>query len=282
MRMKAGWSFKWLLYAAAGLICLYLLSPLLMIAVTSISTGSSSKFPPAGLSLEWYQKLSEQTQFLEAFRNSMIASSGATLLALFCGTLAALAIVQYPFPGRGLLRALFMSPMVVPKITLGIAYLILFSRMHIAGGLFALILGEAVIVFPFVLSIIGGALANLSPVHREAAADLGASPVRIFFTVTLPQLRLSLLLAGSISFVFTFDQVETALLILRQGSYTLPIQLFLYMEKWQDPTIAVVSVVLIAFALALFFVIKLVVRSAPGVATLLGERPKKKRLRRPM
>ena len=95
------------------------------------------------------------------------------MLALVTGTLAAVAIVQYPFPGAGLLRAFFVSPMVMPKITLGIAYLILFSKMHIAGGLFGLVLGEAVIVLPFVLTIVGSALANLKPVHREAAADLG-------------------------------------------------------------------------------------------------------------
>ncbi|WP_042198788.1 ABC transporter permease [Paenibacillus camerounensis] len=268
-------NYKWVLYTFAGLIGLYLLLPLLMILLTSLSSGSASKFPPEGLTLEWYSKLGEQKQFLEAFRNSMIASAGAVLLALVTGTLAALAIVNYSFPGRGLLRAFFMSPMVMPKITLGVAYLILFSKMHIAGGLFALILGEAVIVLPFVLSIVGSALANLNPVHREAAADLGAGPLKIFFTVTLPQLKLSLLLAGSIAFVFTFDQVETALLILRQGSYTLPIQLFLYMEKWQDPTVAVVSVVLIAFALALFFAIKLVIRTAPGLDTLAGGRQNK-------
>lgn len=108
---------------------------------TSVSSGASSKFPPEGLTLEWYSRLGDQKQFLEAFRNSMLSSAGAVLLALVTGTMAALAIVHYPFPGRGLLRAFFMSPMVMPKITLGVAYLILFSKMHIAGGLFALILG---------------------------------------------------------------------------------------------------------------------------------------------
>lgn len=151
-----------------------------MILLTSLSSGTSSKFPPEGLTLEWYSRLGDQKQFMEAFRNSILASAGAVLLALITGTLAALAIVHYSFPGRGLLRAFFMSPMVMPKITLGVAYLILFSKMHIAGGLFALILGEAVIVLPFVLSIVGSALANLNPAHREAAADLGAGPFRIF------------------------------------------------------------------------------------------------------
>lgn len=265
-------SFKWVLYLTAGLICLFLALPLLIILLTSFSEGTSSAFPPKGFSTEWYSHLASQSQFGQAFLNSLLASSGATLLALVAGTLAAMAILYYPFPGSGVLKAFFMSPMVVPKITLGVAYLILFSKMHIAGGLFALMLGEAVTVLPFVVSIVGSALANLQPAHREAAADLGARPLRVFFTVTLPQLRISLLMAGAIAFVFTFDQVETALLILRQGSYTLPIQLFIYMEKWQDPTIAVVSVVMIVFALLLFFGIKLALRSAPAMEKLLGNK----------
>ncbi|WP_153978826.1 ABC transporter permease [Paenibacillus xylanilyticus] len=272
--VKSGRVTKWLLTVFVGAVAIYLLLPLLMIAFTSIGSGSASKFPPQGFTLEWYANLKEQTQFLDAFKNSLIASAGAVILALVTGTLAAVAIVQYPFPGAGLLRAFFVSPMVMPKITLGIAYLILFSKMHIAGGLFGLVLGEAVIVLPFVLTIVGSALANLKPVHREAAADLGASPWRIFFTITLPQLKFAMLLSGSIAFVFTFDQVEAALLLLRQDSYTLPIQLFLYMEKWQDPTIAAVSVVLIVGALALFLAIKLVLRSIPGFEGWFGSRKK--------
>ncbi|WJH29102.1 hypothetical protein N6H13_30185 [Paenibacillus sp. CC-CFT742] len=178
--VKSGRVTKWLLTVFVGAVAIYLLLPLLMIAFTSIGSGSASKFPPQGFTLEWYANLKEQTQFLDAFKNSLIASAGAVILALVTGTLAAVAIVQYPFPGAGLLRAFFVSPMVMPKITLGIAYLILFSKMHIAGGLFGLVLGEAVIVLPFVLTIVGSALANLKPVHREAAADLGASPWRIF------------------------------------------------------------------------------------------------------
>ncbi|MEK8127174.1 ABC transporter permease [Paenibacillus filicis] len=259
-----------LLYVFTAAVCIYLLAPLVMIVLTSLSTVSYGKFPPQGLSLKWYAHLGTQTQFAQALWNSIIASAGATLLALVTGTLAALAIQRYSFPGSNLLRSFFMSPMVVPKITLGVAYLILFSKMKIAGGLFALILGEAVTVLPFVLSIVGSTLANVKRVHEEAAADLGAGPLRVFFTVTLPQMKLGLIMSAAISFVFTFDQVETALLILRQDSYTLPIQLFLYMEKWQDPTIAVVSVVFIVLALAVFFGLKLVLRSAPGMSRIFG------------
>ncbi|MEJ8306318.1 ABC transporter permease [Saccharibacillus sacchari] len=250
-------------------VCLFIAVPLLIVVLSSLNETSYSVFPPKGLSLRWYENLSQQPQFLRALGNSVIASGGATLLALFTGTLAAVAIHRYPFPGVNALRALFMSPMVVPKIALGVAYLILFSKMRIAGGLFALILGEAVIVFPFVLAFVGSALAQTKPEYEEAASDLGAGPVRAFLTVTLPQLRTSLLLSAAISFIFTFDQVETALLILRPENNTLPIELFLYMEKWQDPTIAVVSTIMLLAAVAVFLILKVVLRSVPDVQRVL-------------
>jgi putative spermidine/putrescine transport system permease protein len=268
---RSRYSIGPLLFAAAMLVCLFLLAPLVIVIVTSFSSVSYNSFPQPGLSLQWYHHLGSQPQFLKAFINSILLSGGATLLALVVGTLAALAVQRFSFPGRSFLRSFFMSPMVVPKIALGVAYLILFSRMKIAGGIPSLILGEAVTVMPFVFSILGSTLANVKRVHEEAAADLGAGPLRVFFTVTLPQMRMGLLLSGTISFIFTFDQVETALLVLRPKSYTLPIELFLYMEKWQDPTIAVISTILIVLALAGFFGLKLLLRSAPEVSKFFNK-----------
>ncbi|WFR60792.1 hypothetical protein P9222_19845 [Paenibacillus amylolyticus] len=103
--VKSNRGTRLLLYIFVGAVAMYLLLPLLMIMLTSVGSGSASKFPPEGLTLKWYANLSEQTQFLDAFKNSLIASTGAVLLALITGTLAALAIVQYPFPGSGILRA---------------------------------------------------------------------------------------------------------------------------------------------------------------------------------
>ena len=270
MRHRPLW-ITGLLSAAAWLVCIFLATPLVIVVITSLNSAAYSVFPPKGLSFRWYENLTSQPQFLQAFGNSVFTSLCSTLLALVAGTLAALAIQRYEFPGRNLLRAIFMSPMVVPKIALGVAYLILFSKLKIAGGLFALILGEAVTVLPFVLAIVGSTLANIKKEYEEAAADLGAGPIWVFFTVTLPQMRLGLLLSGALSFIFTFDQVETALLILRPPNYTLPIELFLYMEKWQDPTIAVVSTLMLLFAILLFFGLKLLLRSVPEVQKFVNK-----------
>ncbi|EHS55642.1 ABC transporter permease [Paenibacillus sp. Aloe-11] len=270
LRGLSSWGYHLILFLIAMIVCLFLVLPLVIVVITSLNAAAYSVFPPTGLSLRWYENLLSQPQFLHAFGNSVFSSVCATLLALVAGTLAALAIQRFEFPGRSLLRAIFMSPMVVPKIALGIAYLILFSKLQIAGGLLALILGEAVTILPFVLSIIGSTLANVRREHEEAASDLGAGPLRVFFTVTLPQIRLGLLMSGAIAFIFTFDQVETALLILRPENNTLPIELFLYMEKWQDPTIAVVSTVMLLIALVLFFGLKLILRSVPEVQRVLG------------
>lgn len=117
--VKSNRGTKLLLYIFVGAVAIYLLLPLLMIMLTSVGSGSASKFPPEGLTLKWYANLSEQTQFLDAFKNSLIASTGAVLLALITGTLAALAIVQYPFPGSGILRAFLCLRWLCQKLRWG-------------------------------------------------------------------------------------------------------------------------------------------------------------------
>lgn len=259
----------WSLYVAAITVCLFLLAPLAIVVLNSFNSVAYSVFPPPGLSLKWYQHLGTQPQFFRAFWNSVISASGATLIALVGGTLAALAVQRHQFPGRELVRSFFMAPVVVPKIVLGVAYLILLLKLKLFGGLTGLILGHSVIVMPFVFSIITATLANVNRQQEEAASDLGARPLRVFITVTLPQMKMGLILSGAISFIFSFDQVETSIFILRPNSYTLPIEMFIYMEKWQDPTIAVISTGLVTLAMVGFFGIKLLLRSVPDVGRVL-------------
>lgn len=90
--------------------------------------------------------------------------------------------------------------------------------------------------------------------------DLGAGPVETFVRVILPEISVSVIVAGVFAFVTSFDQVETTLFLVRPGDNTLPIEMFLYLQKWQDPTIAALSSVLILFAAAIIGGLSLVLR----------------------
>jgi putative spermidine/putrescine transport system permease protein len=91
--------------------------------------------------------------------------------------------------------------------------------------------------------------------------DLGAGPIRTFLKVTMPQISISMIISAVFAFVTSFDQVETTLFLVRAGDNTLPIEMFLYLQKWQDPTIAALSTVLIVFALLIVAGLSLAMRS---------------------
>lgn len=94
------------------------------------------------------------------------------------------------------------------------------------------------------------ALEEVDPTLEKAARDLGAGPIRTFFLVTLPQMRIALLSASFFCFITSFDEVETTLFLVQPAVKTLPVALYHYLESRQDPTIAAVSSLMIAIAFA--------------------------------
>lgn len=225
-----------------------ILLPLLIVVVYSLSSVAYGVFPPPGFSWRWYVNLAQQAAFRGAFLRSVGVGVTSTVLALVVGSLGALALVRAKFPGRELLRAFLLSPIVIPKIVLGVGWFIFFARLGLQGGVVPLILAHTVVVLPFISTILTANLVGLDPSLEEAAQDLGASPPVVFWRIVVPQIRAGLAISALLAFVVSFDQVESSIFLVRGGNNTLPIEMFLYMEKWQDPTIAALSTLLILFA----------------------------------
>jgi putative spermidine/putrescine transport system permease protein len=106
-------------------------------------------------------------------------------------------------------------------------------------------------VLPFVVNIVAANLVGLDATLEEAAQDLGASRWTVVGRIVLPQIRSGLVVSALLAFLVSFDQVESSIFLTRGENNTLPIEMFLYMEKWQDPTIAALSALLILFAFTL-------------------------------
>jgi len=251
-----------MLQAALALGLGFVLLPLVIVVTYSFSSVAYGVFPPPGLSLRWYANLFHQEPFFGAFARSIAIGAAATSLALLLGLTAALALVRAAFPGRDLLRAFLISPIVMPKIVLGVGWFIFFARVGLQGGLVPLILAHTVVVLPFVVTILAANLVGLDPALEEAAQDLGASPATVLRRIVLPQIRTGLIVSAVLAFVVSFDQVESSIFLTRGENNTLPIEMFLYMEKWQDPTIAALSSLLILFAAALVLATVVLVRGA--------------------
>jgi putative spermidine/putrescine transport system permease protein len=226
----------------------FILLPLVIVIVYSFSSVTYGVFPPPALSLKWYGHLLTLAPFREAFARSVAIATAATAAALISGLLGALVLVRARFPGKELLRGFLLSPIVMPKIVLGVGWFIFFARLGLQGGIVPITLAHIIVVLPFIINILAANLIGLDISLEEAAQDLGASGPTVLWRIVLPQIRSGLIISGLLAFIVSFDQVESSIFLTRGENNTLPIEMFLYMEKWQDPTIAALSTLLILFA----------------------------------
>lgn len=249
----------------------FIVAPLAIVVLTSFSAQSYAVFPPEGYSLRWYVNLAGQSTFYIAALRSLVLGLIATAASLIIGTMAAYALVRYRPRGHAFLKAFFLSPVVLPKMVLGVAVFMLVIKLGLSGSYFNLVATHTLICVPFVIAIVSAALVNFDWTLQEAALDLGWRPLPTFLKVVLPEISVSMFIAGLLVFVTSFDQVETTMFLMRPGESTLPIEMFLYLQRWQDPTIAALSSVLIAFATLLLVLASFVLRrrkltALPGAA----------------
>jgi len=142
----------------------------------------------------------------------------------------------------------------------GLAMFIFFLGLGLYGTMLSIVLTHLVVTLPFAVIVMGAAFLDLEPSLEEAAMDLGARLPQIVWYVIVPQIRLSLLAAGAFAFIISFDQLETTLFLVRPGVTTLPVRMFLYLETFQDPTMAALSTMLILGVAACLVVFSLVFR----------------------
>jgi putative spermidine/putrescine transport system permease protein len=242
------------LFVFLGLVLIYMLAPIIFVVVFAFSNVSYTIFPPPGYSARWFVKLFQQEPLFRAALNSLVVAITATVVSLVLGTMASLALVRYRFAGREVLRTLFLAPLIVPRIAFGVAMLIYAVVVRRFGGLDSLIVAHLMITLPFAISILSASLVSADRSLEEAASDLGAPPLVTFWKVTLPQIRTGLAVSGFFAFIISWDQVETSLFLVKTENMTLPVAMFYYLQRQQDPVIAALSTFLIGIAVAVAIV----------------------------
>lgn len=231
-----------LLVAACTLIYFFLMLPLLVVFPISLSSAPYMQFPPPGLSWQWYERYLDDPQWIDATWRSLYVGGATAVLALVLGVPLAFALVRSRFPGRALLDRLALAPLIVPTIILSVAIYGMFAKLKLVGTWYGLVVAHTVLALPFVVLVLAAGLRDFDRALEQAAAGLGASRWQTLRRITLPLLRPSLVSAGLLAFISSFDEVVVAL-FLAGANMTLPKKMFDNIMMEIDPTIAAVSVI---------------------------------------
>jgi putative spermidine/putrescine transport system permease protein len=211
-----------------------LMVPLAAIVATSFTTLSYVTFPPQGFTLRWYGEALHKQEFLDSFVLSLGIALVTAVLATALGAPVAVALVRYRFPGRDLVNALFMSPLILPTVVIGIALLQFYNQLRIGSTAASLVLGHVIVTTPYAIRLIAASLTCLDPSIERAAQNLGAPPLRAFRLATLPLIRPGLMAGAVFAFITSFDNVTISIFLATPRMVTLPVRIY---NLWDQPLV---------------------------------------------
>ena len=239
-----------------GLGGLIILLPLVLTLYLSLFDEQMIVFPPRGYSLAWYGQI--LARFGAPIWTSLKIALAAVALSLLIGVPAGIGLSRYRFRGRDALGTFLLSPLTVPGIAIGLAIYVLAVWIEeqtgfvLAGSMRLLILAHVLITMPWVISLCLASLTNHERTTEEAAASLGADPLRVIWRVTLPAMRPGIIAAGLFAFIVSFENLEINLFLVAPGVSTLPVAVLQYLGYHIDPLVAAVAVVqMVAVGMAL-------------------------------
>jgi len=246
---------RFLLPAAIFFLSVFILAPIISVIYYSFSPETRFLFPPSGFSIKWYLNLMNHPEIKESLLTSLSVLLYVIPISAFLSIPAALAFVRYNFPGRSLLNLLFLSPLMIPTLILGLALLQFYSLYSLFDSNAGVILAHIIITIPCFIRSVMASLYGVDRSLEEAASIPGADPLRIFFRVTLPLIKPGIIAGTIFSFIISFDEFTTTFFITGRNTITLPVRIFNYIQTENDPTIAALSTILICFSFGIILIV---------------------------
>lgn len=231
------------------LFVIFMVAPIVVVCLVAFTPEGFLALPTRSFSLRWFYEIAKYPEFIRAFVTSLKLGAISSTIAVMVAVPAALAIARYQFPGRGLLSALFLSPLMIPHVVLGIAFLRFFSMGGLSGTMTALVIAHIVVVFPFALRLTLAAATGMDRSIEMAAVSLGADSWTLFRRVTLPLILPGVISGWALAFIQSFDEVTMTVFLAAPGTETLPVRMFLYVQDNIDPLVTSVSAVVIAITM---------------------------------
>jgi putative spermidine/putrescine transport system permease protein len=246
---------KHLAKIAYAFILLFIIMPLPVVILSSFSESSMITFPPMGFSFKWYTGLLERIEYIRSFLLSLRIAFLCVVVSLTCGTLASLALVRYNFRGKEFMKSLFLSPLMLPAVIVGISLLRFLVAIGWVATFQGILLAHLVLTTAYVVRTVSASLIGFDNTLEDAARDLGANALYTFRYVTLPLIKPGLIVAGIFAFIVSFDETTVSMFITGGRTITLSVRIFSQLEYGLDPTVTAISSLLILMAVGALFVI---------------------------
>lgn len=238
-------ALRWVLVGIGGLVCTYLLLPIVLIVFLSFGSSRWLAFPPPDWTLKWYEEFFSDPQWLASVWTSLKVAVIVTALSVLLGLLVSFAIVRGSFRGRSLLRVFLMMPLVLPVVVLAVGLYGLLLRLGLNGTLLGLVAAHLVIALPFSVIMISNSLIGFDKAIEDAAVICGASSFEAKLRVTLPTIRLGIGGAAIFSFLASWDEVVLAIFMSSPRLQTFPVRIWTTLRQDLTPVIAAASSLLI-------------------------------------
>jgi spermidine/putrescine transport system permease protein len=204
-----------------------------------------------GFTFDWYIRLLADTDLMMSVWNSVVVGLVSTFFATLFGTMAALAMQRYRFPGKKLFDALLYLPIVIPEIVMAVALLTFYVFIQLTLGLISVIIAHITFNIAFVFVIVQARLSGMGPQLEQAAADLGATPWQTFRHVTLPLITPGVISGALLAFTISWDDFMIAFFTAGVGGTTLPMRVYSMIKFGVSPEINAISTITILFTMLL-------------------------------
>lgn len=242
---------RWMLLGVGAAVSLFLLLPVLFIVALSFGNSQWLMFPPPGWTLQWYSQLFSDPGWLDSLMTSVELGLVVMVLSVALGLFASLALTRGNFRGRAVLKALFLTPMVLPVVVLAVALYGFFLRIGLTGTLVGFVIGHLIIALPFSIIAISNSLEGFDTSLEDAALICGAGPLEVKWRVTLPAIRLGLFAAAIFSFLASWDEVVVSIFMSSPLLQTLPVRIWSTLRQDLTPVIAAASSLLVGLTVVL-------------------------------
>ncbi len=251
-------------------VYLYIYIPILTLMVFSFNTMKLN-IRWQGFTLQWYKVLFNDQQVALATRNTLIIAVISTIVATLIGTLAALAMHRYRFPGYTASETVMYFPIVIPEVVMGISLLVLFVLMNLKLGLLTIALSHIAFNIPFVALVVRARLHGYDNSIDEAAMDLGANELTTFWRVTLPTIMPGVLSGAMLAFTLSLDDYVITYFTAGPGSTTLPLRVFSMVRFMVTPEVNALSTIWVLLVFLVLLIGQLAQSRASAVQSK-GER----------